>query len=199
MDFDGVVEDVKVVSLTLNEGGEKVFQYGSNCSATRLNSRERLGGAAIPIGIAETVEEYQLQFDVWSDGNNCAAADIVKTEGKKVWGVLYEIPSDFVRGKREDKRKTLQQIEGKSYGAIRICLRDTCGIEQRATTFVARKRTVEAASRQAWSMCVISLRDSGNRLFATNTLKNLSKLRRRIILKLSEPSKLSKLGGLSAH
>jgi len=78
VDFDGVVEDVKVVSLTLNEDGEKVFQYGSNCSATRLNSRERLGGAAIPIGIAETVEEYQLQFDVWSDGNNCAAADIVK-------------------------------------------------------------------------------------------------------------------------
>ncbi len=56
------------------------------------------------------------------------------------------------------------------------------------------KRTVEAASRQAWSMCGISLRDSGNRLFATNTLKSSKKLRRRIILKLSEPSKLSKRG-----
>jgi cation transport regulator ChaC len=140
VNFDGVVEDVKVLSLTLNEGGETVFQYGSNCSAERLNSRERLGGAAIPIGIAETVEDYQLEFDVWSDGNNCAAADMVKTQGKKVWGVLYEIPGDFVRGKREDKRKTLQQIEGKSYEAIRICLRDTCGIEQRATTFVAREK-----------------------------------------------------------
>jgi len=137
-DFDGVVEDVEVVSVALDETLEIVFQYGSNCSTTRLNSGERLGGAAHPRGIAETVQNYQLQFDVWSDGNNCAAADIVKTPGKKVWGVLYDIPADFVRGRRKDKKKTLEQIEGQRYEAVCICVRDRSGVEQEATTFVAR-------------------------------------------------------------
>lgn len=58
-----------------------LFQYGSNCDTTRLNSPERLAGAAEDLGWAETIEEYDLAFDVWSGGNKCAASDLVPAPG----------------------------------------------------------------------------------------------------------------------
>ncbi len=58
-----------------------VFQYGSNCDAERLNSPERLGGAAVDRGLARTVQEYDIGFDVRSQINQCAASDLVKAEG----------------------------------------------------------------------------------------------------------------------
>src|SRR5437899_2593143 len=83
-----------------------VFQYGSNCSAERLNRPTRLNGLAQVSGIAETAKDYTLAFEVWSDGNKCAASDIVSAPGWKVWDVLYEIPDDFVHGRRKDGKKT---------------------------------------------------------------------------------------------
>jgi hypothetical protein len=47
--------------------------------------------AAISLGLAETVENYELRFDVWSSGNNCAAANIAGGGDSTVIGVLYEI------------------------------------------------------------------------------------------------------------
>jgi hypothetical protein len=35
--------------------------------------------------------------------------------GRKAWGVLYEIPDEFIRGERSDGQKTLAQIEGPRY------------------------------------------------------------------------------------
>lgn len=124
--------------LSRLRGMELVFQYGSNCSVERLNGRDRLNGAARPAGIAETVDDYSLAFDVWSDSNNCAASDIVRVTGCKVWGVLYEIPANLIFGKRADKRKTLEQIEGRRYRPIRIRVRLQNGLELAALTFVAR-------------------------------------------------------------
>lgn len=158
------VKDVEVVSVTLDESFETVFQNGSNCSAKRLNGDDRLRGAANPNGIAETLENYQIQFDVWSDANKCAAADIVKTPGKKVWGVLYDIPADFVRGRPKDKRKTLDQIEGERYEAIRIRVRDSRGVEQDATTFVACQRDRRSGIRTSLEYVrhiVFGLREQG--------------------------------------
>jgi len=117
---------------------ELVFQYGSNCSVERLNGSTRLNGAARVVGIAETVEDYSLVFDAWSDGNRCAASDLVRTPGQKVWGVLYEIPREFVFGRRTDKRKTLEQIEGPKYQPVRIRVRRQNGVEHEALTFVVR-------------------------------------------------------------
>ena len=39
-----------------------MFQYGSNCSAERLNGPTRLGGVARVAGIAQAVEDYTLTF-----------------------------------------------------------------------------------------------------------------------------------------
>lgn len=91
-----------------------VFQYGSNCSESEMNSTTRLCGDAKFVDIVETVEDYELAFDVQSSGRGCAASDIVRKPGGKVWGVLYEVP-DYLIGRqtaKAHKRKSFDQIEG---------------------------------------------------------------------------------------
>jgi hypothetical protein len=91
-----------------------VFQYGSNCSDSEINSRDRLRGDAKFAGIAETVEDFELAFDVDSTNRGCAASDIVRMPGSKVWGVLYEIP-DYLLGRQSAQargRKSFDAIEG---------------------------------------------------------------------------------------
>lgn len=104
-----------------------IFQSGSNCTAGRLNSPNRLNGNAEDRGCACTIEDFDIAFDVYSQTNGCAAADLVPTSGRKAWGVLYEIPDDFIRGKRTDGQKTLAQIEGKRYDEKTIRVRNRNG------------------------------------------------------------------------
>ena len=92
-----------------------IFQYGSNCTAARLNGPARLAGHADDRGQAQTVEEFDIAFDVHSQTNGCAAADLILTPGRKACGVLYEIAEDFIRGRLTDGQKTLAQIEGPRY------------------------------------------------------------------------------------
>jgi hypothetical protein len=116
-----------------------LFQYGSNCNAERLNSPERLDGTAQKPVLAETVDEYQLAFDVWSNGNRCAASNIIPSPGAGLHaiGILYEVPTDRIRGKREDNKKTMCQIEGASYEEGTIRVRTTAG-EHDAVTFLVK-------------------------------------------------------------
>ena len=93
----------------------KVFQYGSNCDEERLNCPERLRDAAHLICRAQTVDNFEIAFDVWSSKNKCAAADLVRIGNKPAWGVLYEIAEDFIDGSPPDGGKTLAGIEGKNY------------------------------------------------------------------------------------
>jgi hypothetical protein len=107
-----------------------VFQYGSNCLAARLNSPRRLSGAAVVQGRAQTGDEYDLAFDVWSQGNGCAASDLIPAPGtgRHAWGVLYEIPADRIRGRnRPDGLKTLEEMEGVRYEPKSIHVRNDAG------------------------------------------------------------------------
>jgi gamma-glutamylcyclotransferase len=116
-----------------------VFQYGSNCSTKRLNGRDRLNGVAIPMGIAETVEDYALAFDVWSDKNGCAASTIVKTPGKKAWGVLFDVPDERVSRETSPKgKKSFDAIEGDRYRRHWIQVRRSNGSVVTALTYVAK-------------------------------------------------------------
>lgn len=116
-----------------------VFQYGSNCSTERLNSVERLGGAAIPIGIAQTLEDYKLDFDVWSNNNQCAAADMVRTPGKKVWGVLFDIPDQRISRETTPKgTRSFDAIEGDRYTRHWIQVRRPNGSTVTAMTYIVR-------------------------------------------------------------
>jgi hypothetical protein len=58
-----------------------VFQYGSNCSNAEINGNERLRGDAKFVDVVETVDDFELAFDVWSTGRSCAAADILRRPG----------------------------------------------------------------------------------------------------------------------
>src|SRR5580700_6751212 len=91
-----------------------VFQYGSNCLDSQINSKDRLCGDAQFIDIAETLDDFQLAFDVWSTGRQCAASDIVSSPGSKVWGVLYDVPDFLIERKTAaaQNRKSLDAIEG---------------------------------------------------------------------------------------
>jgi hypothetical protein len=91
-----------------------VFQYGSNCFDSEINGKNRLRGEAKFIDIAETVEDFELGFDVWSCKRGCAASDIVRKLGGKVWGVLYEVPDYPIAREtaKAHRRRSLDAIEG---------------------------------------------------------------------------------------
>ncbi len=99
-----------------------VFQYGSNTSSARFNSEQRLRGDARDLGLVCTEVPFELDFDVWSTGNACAAAGIRKGRGRPIWGVLYEVPEYLIRRETSGERRSLDAIEGQHYGrrAIRV-------------------------------------------------------------------------------
>ena len=67
------------------------------------------------IGLAVTGEDFELDFTVWSDRNNCTAADIVPGRGRKIYGVLYEISDVLLSRETAGARKSLDAIEGRRY------------------------------------------------------------------------------------
>lgn len=119
-----------------------VFQYGSNCLESQINSKDRLCGDAKFIGIAETVDDFQLAFDVWSTRRKCAASDIVTSPGNKVWGTLYEVPEFLIerRTAAAQNRKSLDAIEGEG----RNYKRETIAAR------VRRRRRIAKALATVW-------------------------------------------------
>ena len=118
-----------------------IFQYGSNCLTARLKSPRRLGEAAVIVGRAQTIDEFDIAFDVWSQTNGCAASDLIAATGtgRRAWGVLYEVPADRIRGRnRPDGLKTLEEIEGDRYEPQPIRVRTDAGEEVEATTFLVK-------------------------------------------------------------
>ena len=142
----------------------RVFQFGSNATRARLLGPKRLNGDGQLIGPAETVDDFDIAFDLYSQTNRCAAADLVPTPGRKAWGVLYEIPDDFIRGKRGDGRKTLEQIEGRNYEEKEILVRPSGGDQVRAVTFLVKPdRRATGLVTGVWyvSWIVYGLREQG--------------------------------------
>lgn len=119
-----------------------VFQYGSNCLESQINGEDRLCGDAKFIGIAETVDDFQLAFDVWSKRRQCAALDIVASPGTKVWGVMYEVPDFLIERKTAgaQNRKSLDEIEGEgaNYRRETIAVRQNGGPTVKAITYRVR-------------------------------------------------------------
>jgi gamma-glutamylcyclotransferase len=118
-----------------------IFQYGSNCSESEMNSEARLCGDAKFVGIAETVEDYELAFDVQSTGRGCAASDIVRKAGGKVWGVLYEVPDYLIHREtaKVRNRKSFDQIEGE-------------GTNYKRETIQVRRQNGDIANAQTYTV-----------------------------------------------
>jgi cation transport regulator ChaC len=122
-----------------------VFQYGSNMSVDRLNSKDRLAGDAKTVCVAKTIEPFELVFSVWSKSNDCAAADLLPSKaGRNIYGVLYEVPA-FLIGRdvaKQKGRKSLDAIEGEGTNYVRemIDLVTNDGASIRAITYLAKNR-----------------------------------------------------------
>src|SRR5882724_8280370 len=103
-----------------------VFQYGSNLSSKRLNSADRLAGAAEIVDNALTKDRYELVFDVESR-NGYAVSSIEAGRGRKLWGVIYNVPVHLISraDAQAHNRKSLDAIEaeGVNYQRVSIALR----------------------------------------------------------------------------
>ena len=146
-----------------------VFQYGSNCLESQINSKDRLCGDAKFIDIAETVDDFQLAFDVWSTNQQCAASDIVASPGNKVWGALYNVP-DFLIGRKTaaaQNRKSLDAIEGEgaNYKRETIAVRRQQRPDRYCTYLSSTKS--ETGSKDQLGICRIHReRPSGREAYA---------------------------------
>jgi gamma-glutamylcyclotransferase (GGCT)/AIG2-like uncharacterized protein YtfP len=73
------------------------------------------------------LKDYKLAFTAYSQGWNGGVADVVKEDGKEVWGLLYEITKsdldslDYYEGypdKYTRSEKSIYFEDGKKYKAI---------------------------------------------------------------------------------
>lgn len=140
-----------------------IFQYGSNCLSQRINSTDRLSGDAVSMGWAETVDNYELQFDVWSTQNECAASDIVLGGDAPVQGVLYEVPGHLIgRSTTPIGRRSFDAIEGNAYERRPIRLRRRNGSIVDAETYVVRTRARDLLTSVDYVRNIVSgLREHG--------------------------------------
>ena len=142
----------------------RVFQYGSNALAARFNGPRRLNGHADDLGRAETLDDLDISFDNDSQTNGCATANLVPAKGRRAWGVVYEIPDEFVFGVREDGQRTLFQIEGPTYEMKTLRVMNPSGTKFDAITFVVKateRRAGLATSAAFVSWVVYGLRGHG--------------------------------------
>jgi len=144
-----------------------VFQYGSNMSSARLNGEDRLAGNAKTICVAKTVEPFELVFSVWSNSNNCAAADLLPSKtGRSIYGVLYEVP-DFLLSRdtaKQKNRRSLDAIEGEGTNYVRatIDLIANDGESLRAITYLVKNRQLSIKTSAAYVAHIFAgLREHG--------------------------------------
>jgi hypothetical protein len=113
-------------------------QNVSTVPTAPLNPRAGRAGAARCLGIACTDQTYHLDFTVWSEQNGCAAADLVPGSGRRIWGVLYDVPDVLIRRETAGGRRSMDEIEaeGEHYRRTRIALRDPLDAPIEAITYL---------------------------------------------------------------
>ena len=102
------------------------------------------------------MEDFDISFDVSSQTNGCAASDLLRSPGRKVWGVLYRLSDEGF--------EKLKNIEGPRYESIPIRVSNRDGEELEATTFLVKpneRRTSLATSAAYVSWIIYGLRDHG--------------------------------------
>jgi hypothetical protein len=122
-----------------------VFQYGSNMPVRRINSKDRLDGAAKLIGAVRTVEPYELAFTVWSRMSDCAAADLIPMgAGRSIHGVLCDIPDCLLSRDTAKGKRSLDAIEGEGTNYTRKYIEVVTpdGQKSKVLTYVVKNRKV---------------------------------------------------------
>lgn len=144
----------------------QVFQYGSNTSVTRLNSEERLQGAARVLGLARTEACFDLVFAHFSPANGCAAAHLQAGGNHPVYGVLYEIPDERVLRPAPGRWRTLDDIENEGQAYFRTTIRvrlmsDAAQIREAITYLVMDPQPDQKTNISYVSHILTGLREQG--------------------------------------
>lgn len=87
------------------------FAYGSNLDIEQM--RQRCPSSRV-VGIGR-LPAHRLAFSRYSDSRGCGVADIVPDEGQEVWGLLYEISDEDLKG-------SLDRYEGFPHCYTRLLL-----------------------------------------------------------------------------
>ena len=101
------------------------FAYGSNLNEKQMKERcpdSKLLGVAV-------LKNYRLDFTIYSSRWNCGCADVLKDDGKEVWGLLYTLSE-------EDLQK-LDKFEGNPdfYRRIQVDVIDKMGKSIKSYTY----------------------------------------------------------------
>jgi gamma-glutamylcyclotransferase (GGCT)/AIG2-like uncharacterized protein YtfP len=131
-----------------------IFQYGSNLDVNRINSVERLGGKAVPLGVAE-LDGYQIIFNVFSKGNKCAVTNIHTKRhfiGKdKIYGVLFSVPDHLM-----DKLDSVEGVNSLTYqrANIKVKFKDAYGNDFviNAITYVGASKGLKNFNESPYKM-----------------------------------------------
>lgn len=91
-----------------------LFQYGSNMNPARLNSANRLNGAADVVGVAK-LKGWGIRFDLYGELAQGGVTDIVRSAKEYVDCVLYRVPYRLVIAPR-GQRSRMDEIEGAGLG-----------------------------------------------------------------------------------
>jgi hypothetical protein len=91
-----------------------LFQYGSNMNPNRLNSANRLDGAAEVVGAAR-LRGWGVRFDLYGEFAKGGVTDIVRCAKEQVEGILYRVPYRLVVSRR-GQRSRMDEIEGAKLG-----------------------------------------------------------------------------------
>jgi hypothetical protein len=154
-----------------------IFQYGSNCLDSEINSPERLQGEALFVGIARTADDFVLSFDVWSVRRACAAANIIAMPGRQVWGVLYEIPDYLIYRETANAsgRKSLDGIEGRKYQREAISLIRDDGRKVTASTYRVIMPQTSLETSFAYVSCILEgLKERGIPMEYIDSVKEIA-------------------------
>ena len=104
-----------------SNGDVALFQYGSNMSSGRLQSKvNKYRHNFAPTGTREQIRclgrgrlsGWRFTLDLYSVGQNCLVADIITGSAEdQVWGVVYRLDRELV-DRIDGQRSVLARIEG---------------------------------------------------------------------------------------
>ena len=104
-----------------SNGDVALFQYGSNMSSGRLQSKvNKYRHNFAPTGTREQIRclgrgrlsGWRFTLDLYSVGQNCLVADIIAGSAEdQVWGVVYKLDRELV-DRTDGQRSVLDRIEG---------------------------------------------------------------------------------------
>ena len=118
----------------MNSVADTEFTPALTGEADHFRRRLAAQGSAQDLGRAETTRKYSITFDVWSQGNGCAASNLVakRSASGHAWRVLFEVSLAGMQ--------RLREVEGNRYEEKAIRVVNQAGEKLEARTFLVKRK-----------------------------------------------------------